>query len=515
MFKIQGIRLAFLLLLIPMIWSSCRKDFDYPPSTGNLHFSKDTVFLDTIFSAISSSTYSLKVYNRSKKDLKIPSIRLQAGENSSYRLNVDGVAGNSFVDIPILAKDSLFIFIENTLDISNGAQKEFLSTDAILFDSGVHQQQVELVTLIRDAIFLYPEKFENGLRESLLLPSEENTPSPIEAFYLPDEELRFTNEKPYVIYGYVLIGAEKTLLMEAGTRVFFHKNSGIVIGKDAQLTINGALSEDLGVLENEVILEGDRLEPSFSAIPGQWGTIWLTSESKGAEIDHLTIKNATNGLLVDGNNTANPPTLTIKNSQIYNSSNSNLWSRTGKINGENLVLGNSGISSLKCELGGSYNFVHCTMANFFSYGFRTGPAVQLSNFLNSGQGEVSIMDLNEASFENCIVTGSGSSELSLRALEGSLFKFYFNHSLITSSTTGMNQDNPNYNFENETFYRNIILNQDPNFKETSKNDFRIGVMSAGINKADSDKAVLVPWDILGFDRTARPDVGAYQYVEDN
>ncbi|MEJ1222122.1 hypothetical protein [Sediminicola sp. 1XM1-17] len=515
MFKIQGIRTAFLLLLIPMLWSSCRKDFDYAPSMGNLQFSKDTVYLDTVFSAISSSTYTLKVFNKSKKDLKIPNIRLKKGENSSYRLNVDGVAGNTFVDIPILAKDSLYIFIENTLDISDGAQKDFLSTDAILFDSGAYEQQVELVTLIRDATFLYPEKFDQGSTESFVLPSEENAPSSMQAYQLPDNLLQFTNDRPYVIYGYILIGPDKTLVMEAGTRVFLHKNSGIIIGKRAHLRVNGVLSENSDLLENEVILEGDRLEPTFAEIPGQWGTLWLTSDSKGADINYLTIRNATNGMLVDGTNTANTPTLTIKNSQIYNSSNSNLWARTGSIKGENLVLGNSGISSLKCELGGSYHFVHCTMANYFSYGFRSGPAVHLSNFLTSDQGEVFRKDLKEASFDNCIVTGSGSGELDLRSMDSALFNFYFNHSLITSNTTVTNQDNPYYNFDNEIFYNNIILNLDPNFKDRSKNDFRIGSMSSGINKADRNKAVLVPLDLMGFDRTDSPDIGAYQFISEN
>jgi len=58
--------IAFILSL-----SSCRKDFDTVASSGNLGFSKDTVYLDTVFSNIGSSTYTLKVYNRSSDDIKI------------------------------------------------------------------------------------------------------------------------------------------------------------------------------------------------------------------------------------------------------------------------------------------------------------------------------------------------------------------------------------------------------------------------------------------------------------
>lgn len=515
MFKIHRIRLVVLLALFPILWSSCRKDFEYSPSTGNLEFSKDTIYLDTIFSNISSSTYSLKVYNRNKKDLKISRIELKGGSSSSYRLNVDGVAGSTFIDVPILAKDSLYIFIENTLDITETGQNEFLSTDAIFFDSGANLQQVELVTLIKDAIFLYPGKFENGTKESFSLPVENGSSTQIEGFFLLEEQLRFNNEKPYVIYGYATIGPNKTLLMEAGTRVHFHKNSGLIIGKDASLLINGALSEDDTLMENEVILEGDRLEPTFADIPGQWGSLWLTSESKDVTINHLTIRNATTGLLVEGNDSANTPTLTIKNTQIYNSSNSNLLSRNGTINGENLVLGNAGISSLKCELGGSYSFTHCTIANFFSSGFRLGPALQLSNYQILNTGELNTKDLKKAFFDNCIIVGSTANEVSLKSDPSSLFTFYFNHSLITSNPNSIDQGNPNYNFDNGTIYSNIILNQNSDFEDTSKNKFKIGSNSAGIGKGDINRAVMVPLDILGFDRTNDPDLGAYQFIKEN
>jgi len=152
-----GLRFCLVMILfsLTLFWSSCRKDFEYVPSSGILEFSQDTVFLDTIFSNIGSSTYSLKVYNRSNEDVEIPTISLASGPSSSYRLNVDGSAGNSFTNIPLQANDSLFIFIETTVDITNN-QPSFLYTDAIQFDSGTNQQEVQLVTLVKDAVFIFP-----------------------------------------------------------------------------------------------------------------------------------------------------------------------------------------------------------------------------------------------------------------------------------------------------------------------------------------------------------------------
>ena len=117
---------------------SCRSDFDTVASNGKLGFSKDTVYLDTVFTNIGSSTYRLKVYNKSKNDITIPTIKLAKGLNSKYRMTVDGMQGNNgkiFNNVDLLAKDSLYIFIETTANIADTNPSDFLYTDQIQFDS--------------------------------------------------------------------------------------------------------------------------------------------------------------------------------------------------------------------------------------------------------------------------------------------------------------------------------------------------------------------------------------------
>ena len=104
--------ITFLFCFALISISSCRKDFSTIPSFGKLEFSKDTVFLDTVFTNIGSATYNLKVYNRGNKAITIPKISLENGTSSNYRLNVDGIPGKEFFNIDILAKDSIFIFVE-------------------------------------------------------------------------------------------------------------------------------------------------------------------------------------------------------------------------------------------------------------------------------------------------------------------------------------------------------------------------------------------------------------------
>lgn len=503
------------LLLFIIALSSCRNDFEYLPSTGNLEFSKDTVYLDTVFTNIGSSTYTLKVYNRSSENISIPSVRLGQGESSRYRLNVNGRAGKVFSNVEILAKDSIFVFIETTIDINSfPGNLQFLYTDAIEFDSGSNLQKVELVTLVQDAVFLYPDRFEDGTIETLLLGVDgDGNEIRIEGFFLDDNHLTFTNEKPYVIYGYAAVPSNKTLTVEAGARVHFHEASGIIVANQGTIKANGALSTNPELMENEIIFQGDRLEPAFSEIPGQWGTIWLTAGSTGHEFNHTTIKNGVVGILMDSNDGSSNPTLTLKNTQIYNSSNVGLLARTGFVDGENVVISNSGQASLYLSLGGKYNFRHSTFANYWNRSFRNFPAVVIDNSLQISNTEVLIADLEEATFSNCIIYGSESREFFLNKVEGAAFNFEFNNSLLKfEDPQGQFTDNPLFDFSNTTHYQNNVFNQNPEFLAPLQNKLNISNESGANGIGDPATTQLVPFDLLGTPRSTPSDAGAYESV---
>ena len=507
---------------ILILWSSCRKDFDFAPSTGHLEFSKDTVYLDTVFTNIGSSTYNLKVYNRSNNDIVIPTVRLSQGEASNYRLNVDGIAGKEFDNVEILAKDSMYIFVETTFDIQNvvTADNQFLYTDAIEFDSGSNLQKVTLVTLVKDAIFIYLYKDTDGVVETLSFDVDGDgvdDETAIQGRFLSDDELTFTNQKPYVIYGYAAVDEGKTLTIEAGARVHFHANSGLIVTNNASLKVNGQLSADQELLENEVIFEGDRLEPLFEDIPGQWGTIWLFNGSVENTINFATIKNASVGILSEGNQDAATPKLTIRNSKIYNSSNFGILGRATSIKAENVVFNNAGQSSFAGTYGGKYNFTHCTIANYWSNSFRQFPALLLNNYITDENETVFTNNLSEANFNNCIIYGNDNPEFFLDEKEGSDFNFKFTNCLMRFQNTSNVPTGDNYDFTNTSLYENAIFNENPDFLDSSNNKMMIGDHSAGNNKGNNTFANQVPNDILNVDRTASPDLGAYQHIifEDN
>jgi hypothetical protein len=510
-----------LCITILIFWSSCRNDFDFSPSTGSLEFSKDTVYLDTVFTNIGSSTYNLKVFNNSNTDLVIPTLRLSQGQNSMYRLNVDGMTGSvsslgkEFENVEILAKDSMFIFIETTIDIQALAalQTQFLYTDAIEFDSGANLQKVELVTLVKDAVFIFPQRSEEGIIETLTFDVDgdgNDDETTIQGRFLTDPELTFTNEKPYVIYGYAAVDNSKTLTINAGARVHFHANSGLIVTDGASLKVNGLPSNDLDLMEGEVIFEGDRIEPNFAHVPGQWQTIWLFNGSTENAFNHATIKNSTVGILSDGNQNDNSK-LTITNTQIYNSSNFGILGRATSINGENVVINKSGQSSFAGIFGGSYNFVHSTFANYWNISFRQFPSVLLNNFIVDEENNTFTNPLEEANFTNCIVYGNDNPELILNKDDSETFNFKFTNCLIRFDDPNNNFIGDVYDFSNAAIYENIIFNVDPEFFEPNNNMLQIpngspadnfGIIFGNLNT-----------DILNTTRGATPDLGAYESIE--
>ena len=494
--------LTFLICVLLLSISSCRKDFTTSPSFGKLEFSKDTVFLDTVFTNIGSATYNLKVYNRSNTDISIPNIQLENGMISNYRLNVDGIAGKEFFDISILAKDSIFIFVETTIDFSSVTDP--LYTDRIVFDNGDQEQKVDLVTLVQDAHFIFPGRNPISMKiDSLTIDGQATT---LKGRFLEDHELRFTNTKPTVIYGYAAVPSGKTLTIEAGANIHFHNKSGLIVDKGGSLKVNGTLSE-------KVIFEGDRLEYNFQNIPGQWGTIWLRAGSLNNEIQHAQIKNGIIGILIDSIGTLNTPTLKLKNTEIFNHSNFGIRARETNIEGVNVVIGSAGQASLAATIGGTYNFTHSTFANYWNNSQRQLPAVLVNNYYSytddTGNEIFEPRDLHAANFTNCIFAGNGNIEFVLDKIEGSSFNYNTRNSMIQFNDINKDFENiAELNFSNSN-YQNIILNGDPDFRNPQENDFIIGQNSAAIGKA---LPTLFIQDLLGTDRSVNPDMGAYQHI---
>ncbi|MEE9350169.1 MAG: hypothetical protein V3U80_08990 [Flavobacteriaceae bacterium] len=516
--------IVFALLFI-LALNSCRKDFDTLPSHGDLSFSKDTVFFNRVFDNISSSTHRFTVKNNSNDDISIPTIALERGNNSFYRLNVDGLDGKSFNDITVLAKDSIFVFAEVTANFSQITDPNFMYRDKVLFDVGANSQNVELEALVLDVNLIRPSRTaltEGGFSyEDILL--EENEPGPdddatIRGTNLTDDTV-WDNTKPYLIYNFVGVPTGKTLTIEAGTQLFFHQNSGIIVQEGGKLIVNGlpSITEEF---ENQVVFQSDRLEENYAEIPGQWGTIWLHEGSEYSSINHATIKNATLGLLVDSNSDTVGETLQLNNTQIYNTTSYGMLGRNAKITSKNVVIANNGSASFASILGGNYNFFHTTLANYWQGSSRQDPTLLLGNSVETSTA-IYVANL-EANFTNCIIYGSQNIEVALAKEEvaGVDFNYNFKNCLMKFDDTQNDFiDNPLYDFENTTLFENVLLNASPIFFNTNasvdKINFIIGDDSAANNQGDNSVLTdaFLQKDILGVDRMpATIDLGAYQHI---
>ncbi|MFD2891280.1 hypothetical protein ACFS5J_04550 [Flavobacterium chuncheonense] len=505
--------------IITLTLTSCRNDFNFETSTGELRFSRDTVYLDTVFTNTSSSTYTLKVYNKSNKNISIPSLQLEKGEASNYRLMVDGMPGKVFQNVELLAKDSLFVFIEVTSDVAQANPTDFLYTDRILFGTGVATQKVELVTLIQDAYFIYPKRTQNpdnsytyeGINLGV---DEEGNPITIYGMELDENdpingnELVWNNTKPYVVYGYAVVPPTKTLTVEAGARIHFHAESGLIVANNASLVVNGEPSQT-EALENEVIFEGDRLETEYSEVPGQWGTVWLTQGSHSNSLKNLTLKNAVIGLYVNGNDGSNTTTTTLDNVQIYNCTNYGIYATTGFMTGQNVVVNNCGQASFAGSFGGSYDFTHCTFANYWAKPNQN--SVQLDDYDGSATYE-----LVQANFKNCIIYGSTNFGLKLNQVNTS-FNYQFENCLIKfADFSNQFTNDPLYDFDDSNHYLNCLIAtnnsiNNPDFKDADNNELIIGEDSAAKGAANFNYSSGT-FDILNNSRTNPSDIGAYNFI---
>jgi uncharacterized protein (DUF1015 family) len=106
--------------------------------------------------------------------------------------------------------------------------------------------------------------------------------------------------------------SNKTAIFDAGSRVYFHANSGLIVAIKAHYRLTGVLTK--ASLENEVILK-DRLE-AVRQCSRTMGAIWLTDGSTNNSINHLTIKKCHHRII---NSKQWWYHCIFKNTQIYNS----------------------------------------------------------------------------------------------------------------------------------------------------------------------------------------------------
>ena len=477
---------SLIILCCIALLASCKKE--NPISTDPSHklaFSADTVLFDTVFTSLGSSTHQLKIYNNYQEDLIISKIRLMGGESSRFRINVDGEVGTEFSDKTIHANDSLFTFLNVTID-PNDTNTPFIVEDSILFITNGNTQMIKLVAWGQNAYYIIADQSISMLRY----------PFKIVADSL--ETVHWTSERPYVIYGYALINSYGTLHIHEGTHVYVHDQSGILSWSDGQLIIEGTAG-------NPVIIEGDRLEPYFRNQSGQWDRIWLMDGRPGADhrIEHAIIRNAFIGIQPQSFLKPTQAALYLNNCVIENHSGIGVYAVLYAIEANNVVIDNCGQYAFAIELGGEYYLRHSTIANYWWSSTRTTNSLFFNNYYDDDETGERYEYPFHFEMGNSIVYGNAQEEfgtnLSARDVDTT---YLFDHCLFKSQRNS--NDLPGFS--------SCIFNQDPLFVAPRTFDYHLSdILSPAVGAGSPAIGALVPYDLDGKSRIGTPDLGAYQY----
>ncbi|MEE4287458.1 MAG: hypothetical protein V2I31_14995 [Mariniphaga sp.] len=469
-----------LVALVVFSLFSCEDEGYLSSPDAQLRFSVDTVMFDTIFTTIGSTTQNLRIYNPYDENILISRIRVAGGDFSNFRLNVNGESSNEVYEVEVPARDSIFIFVEVTID-PNGQNLPMVVQDSIEFTTNANRQNIKLIA--------YGQDFKLIKSESV-------------------GTTTWTAEKPYLVYDYAYVDSTSTLTIEPGTRIYFHKDAG--------LYIRGTVIAD-GNFQNQIFFTADRLEDTYENIPDQWNGIILFSGSHDNVFNFTNIKNANIGLQVGTIEDEGYATLELSNSKIENMAYAGLFAMKSKISGYNNVIANCGFYAAALLVGGEYEFYHTTIANYwggYTSRVRKTASLVLSNALVIESADGSKVtytgDLEKAFFGNSIIYGNNQMEIELGKNEEKAFNYFFDHCIMQVPDT--------FNTTNKDHYKNIWKGEEfnPLFIDPYDDyNYALDTLSAAKDIGNPDIAKLFPTDIMNKDRFSDdgPDLGAYERIE--
>lgn len=484
-----------LFLCVSFIWTSCLKENFDTSSSANIQMSSDTITFDTIFTSIGSVTKHIKLYNTKDDYLKISTVQLLGGSESRYRMNLDGQAGTDLRDVKIPPNDSLYLFIEVTLD-PNGSDLPMVVKDSILIEVNGNQNYLKLIAFGQDVHLINGQVFQTQT---------------------------WVNDKPYLVYNSMAVDTGHVLTLESGVRLHFHDKSSLIVW--GQLQVNGSHKEP-------VVFEGDRFDGGYGRSAGRWGTIFIHPMSQGNVLNYAHIKNGLAGLQVGlPGPWGSIPSISISNSKIENSGQFGIYAFGAHISAYNTVVADARYYAMALLMGGEYHFYHTTISNLGAFESTVAgdrylrdyePSVLLSNWApyyaydeNENIVElIAVNDLGRAEFGNSIIQGKRQNEIGFSPHPDGAFNFNFDHCLLQIEEDTVLAYPGNFH--------NIVLNDTAAFVNDSamvgQLDFRLDTLSAAKDEGDIAISNLFPelhYDLEGKSRITdgKPDLGAYERYE--
>ncbi len=474
----QNIYIYIIGIVLAAVFNSCADDESFSLSSSDiLSFTTDTVKLDTTFSNVPTVTKSFWAFNRSRAGLKISNVRLENGNQSGYRVNVNGTylgekAGFQDHDIEIRKGDSIRVFVELT-SATQYQDEPKLVEDNLIFtlESGV-QQKINLNAYSWDAVLLNSPRFS--------------------------ADTTLSSSKPMVIYGGMYVDSATTLTVKPGVTLYFHENAG--------LHVYGKLITK-GTAEKNVVLRGDRIDHMFDYLPydrtpGQWRGIHFYSSSVDNHLEFTDIHSAYDGVVCDSTG-VDTTKLSIIQSTIHNCQGYGLAVYDSKVFLENSLFSNT-LQDCAFFSGGNADINHCTFAQFYLFTAKRGSAFSFNS------KNYSLVNLN---VRNSLITGRASDEMMGTPGDTTQFNYQFDHCIIRT---------PKITTADSVHFTHVIYEE---LKDTTKFgqyhfrtfdtknlifDFRLKKTSAAV---DALGTATLPYDRNGVLRDDKPDIGCFEYKE--
>lgn len=458
--------IGILIVLFSVLLSTnCKKKENFFSTSGSLNFSTDTVLFDTLFTTIGSTTKYFKIYNNNNSSLSINRIFLGQGTNSPFRINVDGDEGVEFSDIEIPKGDSLFVFVEVTIDPTNGVNP-FVVEDSVVFITDNSDQKVVLNAWGQDAYFHVNE----------IIGSSTTWP----------------NDKPHVIYNYCAVDSLVTLNIQPGTIIHGHNSASLIVYKGSLQAV-GSQNSPIEFMQDRV--EDYLLEPADS-VEGQWRGIYFFQPME-SNIEFASIKNAVIGIQVDTLESGNK--VNLNQVRIDNSLYASILTQGGNVTAENCLFGNSAQYSAVFSIGGALSFNQCTFGDYWG-GQRNSALFSFTDYYTTNN-TIFYRPFTQADFKNCLIYGNNDNELVMdtldRSIGGQAPVFSFENCIIKTDTT----------IANPSYFTNCFTNQDPLFDNPYGWDYHLPASSPAVGKAIGSSAII---DLDGNTRTANT-IGCYEH----
>lgn len=493
--------LTYILSFILLTLVACTDDESFSTSRSNLlTFATDTVQMDTVFSRVPAPTKSFWIYNYSGDGIRCSQIKLEKGNQTGFRVNIDGdflsaERGYQINDVEIRKGDSIRVFVEVTTP-NQGQIDPKLVEDNLVFnlESGI-SQKVNLNVWSWDA-----EKISN-----LKVTGTRN----------------ITAERPVVVYGGITVDSTATLILEPGVTLFFHDNAGIeVYGK--------LLSH--GTIQQPVTLRGDRLDHMFDYLPydlvsGQWKGIHFNSSSMDNKMTFTDIHSTYDGVVCDSSS-LDALKLNIANSTIHNCQGYGLKAEHSVIGIAGTQISNTLNDCLSLN-GGYTEMSNCTIAQFYPFDSRRGMALRFSDEMNDAKA-VSYVGTNGISCANTIITGFADDVImgEMNDTTGT-YTYYFDSDVLRTPKIEDDVHFANIIWEKELEDSIAKVNKDSSKEladstttgekmfvlvshDTQHYDFHLDTHSCAIGKASIEW--LIPSDRDGKPfNPQKPDIGCFRF----